>query len=849
MVNSGSYENSTGGEGDSVKGDFTQLENNVTSTAASPRHIVGACAREDEFTAATAEMIVSPKDTNEEDLKTESATDPNATERDKDRLKDTYTSLLNLDISKDNDISNQSETKTSLHCSVPLHKVKDVLNIYTTQSNFILENLLLKKTNDTKNTADLTDTQKSPKRLLCLFCDRTFQTFTLKQKHVDRCHSSGQSRRSSRTPGSNQSATTCNYCSKLNNTENTWTQVFEHLATEHSNRYFGCITCQERFSKKQHLQEHNKVIHNIEEIKIIEKRPEEPTIMPDEDHSSKTPSPELSKTRKKNVKNLKLSETETKSEPDESTSDTEIVKRITRSLKNAPTPTPPNKNRKKIISVKSTKNGVRNKIRTRRAAAIALKQINSELIKFRNNNKKRTQPKPTKTVKKEETKPTETESPKNEVTNSSSVFSLVNLFTYKYEKIYDHASDSIRDANSGKFDVVFDRDFYTRTVNNIQENLLLYLDGKLNRNIQSENRISNFESDTESKTTPTQETNFGSDISLNAVTPVATLLSNSQYGEDFDAQIEYASKPTQKKTKKDKTVVYKFPNRKYNSLYREKGDHSDLTCLDMWTQLMVKDKQQHENDPSSSKENTRKQIDELNSILDKRGDFDDLRSEQQAAIEENNKSRKNSLEKTTNEDVTIILNDILSDVFKTIESNEVLTEEIDEKPVVPEHMNLELPNYLNLHVSPSKVNKPTDESKDEWVELSGEWARPKIYICATCAQKLPNYKALDEHKNVSHPNIWCTHYEFVGKQSEFYKHLGIPGLGKVGVVEMMPATKYWQRSDARLCSKCAKQCNSLSELHRHMLECGGDWTWMLARKKLKYRPYGARTRRRRQRGN
>lgn len=780
MVNSGSYENSTGGEGDSVKADFTQLEGNVTSTAASPRHIVGACAREDEFTAATAEMIQQ-----EEETKAESATT-------------TSFDLINL-----------SETKTSLHCSVPLHKVKDVLNIENQFSNFLLESLLKKN-----NTAETTEGQQknSPKRLLCLFCDRTFQTASLKQKHVDRCHSSGQSRRSSRSAGNG--LITCIYCNKLNHTEHSWSQLFEHLVNEHSNRYFGCLNCQERFTSSKHLQEHNKTIHHMKE--------EAPIVV-----KSETPSPKLTDS----------------SAASETSEDTEIVKRITRSLKNSTpssttssTPTPTPKNHKKLVSVKSTKNGVRTKVRTRRAAAIALKQMSSDFVKFRNKKQN------TKSIKQAVSKSSEPESvkaepePKTEVVNSSSVFSLVNLFTYKYEKIYDHASDSIRDVNSGKFDVVYDREFYIRTVNNIKENLLLHLDGKLNRNVQSENRISNFEQvETEAKAV--SASNFGCDLSLNAITPVATLLSSSQYGEDFDAQIEYTSKPTQKKSKKDKTAVYKFNNRKYNSLFRERGDHSDLTSLDMWTQLKIKEKQHNGNITVS--EAAQQQVNELNTILDTRAPFEDLKLEQQALIDEA-KSKKSD---KASEDVNVILEELLLNVFETIQN---IPEEIEEKPDVNDlNINLEVPEYLKLQKNTCKLNKG---SGTDSVELTGEWARSRLYVCATCAQKLPNLKALDEHKNVSHPNIWCTHYEFVGKQSEFYTHLGIPGLGKVGIVEMMPMTKYWQRSDARLCSKCAKQCNSLSELHRHMLECGGDWTWMLARKKVKYRPYGARTRRRRQRG-
>ncbi|GLV38667.1 uncharacterized protein CBL_05666 [Carabus blaptoides fortunei] len=496
---------------------------------------------------------------------------------------------------------------------------------------------------------------------------------------------------------------------------------------------------------------------------------------------------------------------------------------------------------------------------------------------------------------------------------ATSVFSLVNAYTYKYEKIYDHASDSIKDENSVQFSAVFDKDFYTRTVCNIRDNLLHHMDGKLNRNIESESRISNFEhnptstcvTEPDAKTANDALDNFGCDLSLNAVTPVATLLSSSQYGEDFDSQIEYGAIASQKKPKKVAVVKYKFTNKKYNSLFHTKDKHTDLTYLDMWTQLTVK-KRQHkchvdgsfDSDSPFASEfpmgyEAKEQVKELNRILDKRGPFEDLRKEADAAqfLELRKKSKDNgdSTSEESSKDVYFILEDLVTDVVR--KCNEKFVNECDTKenrtlndvlaglnlgkssdilPVAEAkvqelNQTMDIPNYLQLQPSSSQTARVQIDKTDKiamicsaqddaemqdnkLVELSGEWARPRIYICATCGLKLPNLKSLDDHKNANHPQIWCSHYEFVGNQSQIYRHLSIPGLGKVGVVETLPATRIWQKSDARVCSKCSKQCQHLGELHKHMLECGGDWTWMLARKKCKYRPYGARTRRRRQRG-
>lgn len=102
-----------------------------------------------------------------------------------------------------------------------------------------------------------------------------------------------------------------------------------------------------------------------------------------------------------------------------------------------------------------------------------------------------------------------------------------------------------------------------------------------------------------------------------------------------------------------------------------------------------------------------------------------------------------------------------------------------------------------------------------------------------------------DHKTLSHPNVWCAHSEFSGDQMELYKYLQQPGAGQ-------PTSKTHNMVLAeKVCSKCTKNCATLSELHKHMLECGGDQVWLLGlfgngKKKCKWRPFG--TRRRRQRG-
>lgn len=969
MVNSGSFD-AAGSEGESAKAEFTQLEDGdaVLRSAASPRHLA-------EFAAVVPDAAEANNGAN--------APAP-APERDEGL---SYQDMTTLN-------AKCEPVKASLQCSVPLDKVKNVLELCRqshTQppdksklSNlYILENYFKQKqtmststelcssTNiitpiDTDAPTDLTS-ELSPsssrpalKRLLCLFCERTFTSNSLRQKHVDRCHSAGQTRRSSsRTSSHNPSVTACCFCSKLNNTKHTLKQLLEHLVMDHSNRYFACVTCQERFTSIQSFRDHNKSVHNIQEVdnkplqslrihdalsqdpkSTSDKELQTPVISqtnlkrtnstdviksdsdlvsivaaqkPSSSNSVTSSSKQLRRTssvksilsekKKSDEKELEASEkssephvdfedsimtniirppdeikpqknTETKSE------ETANLRKLTRSsvAKDKNFAKKNNNGATKKISVKSTKNGVRN-VRTTRAT-----------VKLLNSFNKTRKTKLLKSETTDEDKIVEFKKPKN---TSTSVFSLVNAFTYKYEKIYDHASDSIKDANSVQFNAVFDKEFYCKTVCNIRDNLMHHLDGKLNRNIESESRISNFEHnpasvpETDVKPTSDSYGNFGCDLSLNAVTPVATLLASSQYGEDFDAQIEYGAKASQKKAKKVAVVKYKFPNKKYNSLFRDRSTHTDLTCLDIWTQFTVKERQHkcHDDDnfdsdsiyferPTSTE--AKHQVDELNTILDTRGPFEDLRLEADAAqffeLRKKNFKEGDHISEEASKDVYFILEDLLNRVMVTCNNEHKVKSEtvvhsnsnVELNATNPEE-NLVLPHYLGLQASSDNKNKfeidKTDKialicsSQDPNVqspiklELTGEWTRPRLYICAACGFKLPNIKLMEEHKNNNHPHIWCSHYEFVGSLSQTYRHLSIPGLGKVGRVEMQPQNRLWQKSDARICTKCTKQCHNLGELHKHILECGGDWTWMLARKKCKYRPYGARSRRRRQRGN
>lgn len=604
------------------------------------------------------------------------------------------------------------------------------------------------------------------KRLLCLYCDRIFVSSNLRQKHVERCHSVNQLRRSSaRTPGrTSKLPPSCMFCpTQVKNID--LKKLFEHLVYEHSNKYWGCVSCQERFGNKEQLKSHNERVHEGLELEV----------------------PKEEKRLKKRVK---------KDDNLEDFEDTIVVNVISQA---------------ELLKEKEEKDF----------------QDKIELEKQSKSKRK---------VKKERiTRKSVKSKPKSNKT----------LLISTQDASEEPVKEEIPEVTPPVTNFEFDANFFNCVSFNIQDNLLHHLDGKVHTNIEP---------------IPIKLSPENPPLSLNpaltAITPVASLL-KSQNGIDAYRQIEYGSKAPKLLTRKH-YVKYNFRSRK-----QKQGElQKDISKLDMWTQIAMKTRQQK---VKSTPEEL--QIEELNRILDTRGPFQDLHEE----------ALSSRTEQTPETEIKTILEDILTKVFTKINDTPIEnpTDRLKPPKIKTEDTNritrsryrnesttldeTETLSYFNLFPTPKPTTKPPLEHNlglntkqlDRYlsendhetiisssVELSGEWARPRIYVCGACGLKIPNLKLLEDHKTFIHPHVWCVHYEFVGNQSEFYPHLNIPGLGRILENEKKEDVRNWEKSSARVCSKCKKQCNSLGDLHRHMLECGGDWQWMLAKKKCKYRPCG-----------
>ncbi|KAF5295049.1 hypothetical protein FQR65_LT10602 [Abscondita terminalis] len=640
------------------------------------------------------------------------------------------------------------ETKPSICCSVPLERIPNVLK---TCSNIIANRTLSSYHNN----------KEISKKEMCLYCDRSFLIPSMKQKHMNRSHLLKCNKRI------NHKLLKCLYCD-LDSSECNSKQLFAHLATKHSEKYFACLQCEMRFPNVQILDNHKSMLHssflrldaNALGPNKIEEKKENETIMRDPISTIKT--------RIEYKRNIKTSETLSNLETTPKTK-RKCQSKYLHNTKPKESSDPPtisyktsgNDNkmkskyvkdlRKKKLSVISTKVGVKLGLRITRQR--------SKILENAKNSRKK--PLPEIPTQKESTIVSTKFLPPYQ-TNSLSFFDI----SYRVKKITDHSIDNLR-ISSLTFNDVFDKAFFNRVKCNIQENLLNYIDGKLFKSIESENRISSFQ---KTKDVSLEECNNSCGIS-NTISNTSEASSDTQFSEDSESQVDKSSK---KKNSSEETGNYKyFTRRKYQAVISERKGNKDLSKLDIWTQLIMKNRQQKIlSDQKTEKElleykktdeyKTKMQREELNGILDKRGPLEDLKEEamRTVALEKIN-STSNESNIDTYFDVTIILNEILNNLFPK-ENNLAVsdkenchlenTHEFSVEQVPQGEELLSMFNLQRISYS-SRVNAienvlNSDIDKTAIVELTGEWARTRIYICASCGIKLPNAKLPVINKNV-----------------------------------------------------------------------------------------------------
>ncbi|XP_076756296.1 uncharacterized protein LOC143426607 [Xylocopa sonorina] len=422
---------------------------------------------------------------------------------------------------------------------------------------------------------------------------------------------------------------------------------------------------------------------------------------------------------------------------------------------------------------------------------------------------------------------------------------------YRAESILLKPMLQMKDNFSNPGSPEFDSSFYSSVSCNIRENLLHHLDGKLQT---SSSTITSASSMVDSKPQQLQQQQsfyehnvnqiqFPIDISLTAATPV---YSKEYSSEEYENNSEYAQKPGKSNKSYPRRVSfekYNFP-RKYDGKEQWTCSIKDLSKFDISTQLFLRKKQQLLKEHFSL--NRLHQIPilrptETTDIIQDEHSLSSRSLDESDTVDE-------ALAEADSPDVDQILR-YEGQKLTEGKSDEVKSSSSSSSSQSTE-FSTEFGNFLRLRKWDENTSIEAAKKQEVvYAELTGEWSRPRVYICGACASKHVTLRELEDHKVTSHPNVWCSHFEFSGDQRELYKHLFLPGK------DMPTAKARTAILVEKVCTKCSKNCSTLPELHRHMLECGGDQAWLLGlfgngkkKYKWKWRPFGSRSRRRRQRG-
>ncbi|XP_045531769.1 uncharacterized protein LOC123718870 isoform X2 [Pieris brassicae] len=329
------------------------------------------------------------------------------------------------------------------------------------------------------------------------------------------------------------------------------------------------------------------------------------------------------------------------------------------------------------------------------------------------------------------------------------------------------------DDATQKFERCFDTNFYSKVASNVQENLSKFLDGSFNFNPDPNHTI---------KTRKAKNS-----VPINTVEGFPILLSCEQYSRNiFDVYMPRAIAPKHK---------WKWDNlendrNSFNADQIKRDSHVNncivtlVSSLDIWTQLCMRHKfeEKFKTTPFEKKTEKKKIIsNELKEILESR---------------------------------------------QLPPSTAQVSRNCTALVKVPN--NLDFPTSLGLTPSTSKY-------EIQPAVLSGEWVRPRCYVCCACGAQTRDPRTLSTHILTEHPNAQVQHYEIPGElllNADILRHLYVPPSPVQN--RTRPPRGF------RECTKCNKSI-TIEDLHQHMLDCAGDMPTV--RRKCRYRHFGVRKRR------
>ncbi|XP_037914581.1 uncharacterized protein LOC119653732 isoform X2 [Hermetia illucens] len=795
-----------------------------------------------------------------------------------------------------------------LTCSLPLDKLSlDIMKSIMSSSNRNTTTLRthssdsdLTKGFTTPSTNDIVglSSPQTAAKLLCLYCDKKFTSQKLLCKHTERVHATDGRRLSSRNSIASLSWPSiiaypgCSYCGNGGHKLTASTgpaavaddlkALFHHFLDVHSDRYYACKPCELRFPNPEAMDEHFTKKHaknsqiSKDDINTSNKSATKRATAAGQNPSIEDLSQPL------HVNIVDSTERTSPCGDDETETFTETIfsTKTRRQLKQQAMQT------RTTLVTRSCQNVLRNNedtILTRLGVA------QNRLPRGRKGTRNR------RLINAEVVKPEQSPSTVAKGRNK-----IGRVITSSMKDSSDTSQlKTTSNTRTEPLSCTFEDDFYETVSINVRQNLSCHLDGKLEGGPSSPSPLSPVSTVPAIRSTVVRspliaDSEIHEATALATVTAFPTLLTAEQYGSDWITERKIKRPITKHswKWKWDRVKKYKYVNEGGKIVKKIKQPISglrDLSKLDMWTQLTMRTKHEIARKQNTelagttdisgigevAREEKRKQITQLNTILDSRV-FPQIVLEQ----------TEQSIVKLEASDPEILEAD------PATASNEPT----EERPLD----EYRIPELLQLNRCANRAHE-----RKKTIIMSGEWARPRCYICFSCGGRFDKLKTLEEHKVSRHPYIYSTHYEIVGRElieGDLYKRLYIPvkalrrhleykqsikeiksegdpsgsssGNGGHGEEESMDSMNSLSASTTsangngtvaslstissleehllaaeaatvhipRRCTKCKKMCNGKLELYRHMLTCSGDYAWRIAQKR-KYRYFGVKSRR------
>ncbi|KFB43965.1 hypothetical protein ZHAS_00011809 [Anopheles sinensis] len=671
-------------------------------------------------------------------------------------------------------------------------------------------------------------------KLLCLYCERTFSNQKLMFKHTDRVHKLSKDRRSSSRVVSTANVADvslcCNFCYKgrtLKPSSDDLPQLFKHLVTHHSDRYYACEQCILRFPCEEAREAHMEAIHPA----TNGARPKSKAALKAFSHNrNKTTNYSLTLPSSATVKSSKSAKKKSAT-PDTCAFDTEATlqnyttnddrnerdqpadtetsagtggqsARLRSSPRNTVAPLHSRGDgktkMKTLVFKKSERLLMRNAEpmllsrlgiaqhrlprQSRRLLAIA-----SSCARGRASSRK-------KHIALSLEESLKVDNCVIKVTKLKSIRSSVTTGGNNNCSIMSNTTAST--ASSVSSVGLFDVDFYENVTRNVNINLSCFLDGKLqlspsdmpSPSVSAVNAaVPTVRSIVVRSPAVTDSKIYeATDLPVGGGVMFPTLLTVEQYGTDVGpgqssmaTSSAKAKKPITKnswKWKWDFVKKYKYVNENGRIVKKIKQPTlglRDLSKLDMWTQLTMRMKYEevrksilpNERDDVPKEEcvavlrqDKQAMVNQLDQILDARLlPQIDLEQNDQRIIKVEPADEQPSIDSGNESSKSLI----------PLPSG-------NEEGVTLPHTDMDLGQAF---LQGLKLMKLVQHNNLLPVVLSGEWARPRCYICYGCGDKFNSLKQVEEHRIFRHPHVYSTFYEIVGRElieKRLYKHFFIP---------------------------------------------------------------------------